>query len=285
MEGYSFETDTFSELTSEAPLGAYEEGSFEAPSMDGFGELSGEAFGELEGDVATEGEGYDGFEFEGEGDPFFGSIWRGVKKAASAVAPLAKRFAPQIGTAIGGALGGPAGAALLGKLGSLAQQLEGEEMESEEELNAPSAVPPVDESLSESMADSATKLPPALAQSMGSAITVTVASRAPLSVKAVVPVLARASGDIARQLAGTRDPRAKTIIRVLPTINKKTISTLTAKARNGRPVTPRTAIRVMRTQANRVLNNPQTLGKALANNAQKRGQLNRAAIAKAERFM
>jgi hypothetical protein len=82
-----------------------------------------------------------------------------VKKAASAVAPLAKRFAPQIGTAIGGALGVPAGAALLGKLGSLAQQLEGEEMESEEELNAPSAVPPVDESLSESMADSATKLP------------------------------------------------------------------------------------------------------------------------------
>jgi hypothetical protein len=42
MEGYSFETDTSSELTSEAPLGAYEEGSFEAPSMDGFGELSGE---------------------------------------------------------------------------------------------------------------------------------------------------------------------------------------------------------------------------------------------------
>jgi hypothetical protein len=41
----------------------------------------------------------------------------------------------------------------------------------------------------------------------------------------------------------------------------------------------------MRTQANRVLNNPQSLGKALANNAQKRGQLNRAAIAKAERFM
>ena len=295
MDTFDMELDRMNNgALGETSLSAYEQGSFEDFSTDQFtdqfadqfSDVQGEGFGEYEDELSLEGDPYDQYSFESEGDPFLGGLFKGLKKVVQTVAPLAKKFAPQIGTVIGGALGGPAGAALGGKLGTLARSLEGEEEgESEEELNAPTTAPAVDESLSESMADSATRLPPALAQSMGSAITVTLASRAPLPVKAVVPVLARASGDIARQLAASRDPRVKTLLRTIPTINNKTIATLTAKSRRGRPVTPRAAVRVMRTQANRVLTNPQRLSTALSNNARKRGQINKAAIARAERFM
>lgn len=293
MDNFDFETDQFSDtMLGETPLGAYEQGSFEDFSSDQFGDPFADNFGGdgFDGEEGWSGEanGFDQFSLtDGEGDEFsLGGLWKGIKKVATTVAPLAKKFAPQIGAVIGGALGGPAGAALGGKLGTLARSLEGEdESESEEELNAPARVPAVDESLSESMADSATRLPGPLAQTMGSAITVTLASRAPLSVKAVVPILARAGGDVARQLAMNPDPRARVLLRTIPTIQKRTLATLIAKSQRGRPITPRTAVRVMRTQANRVLTNPQYLGRALANNARKRGQLNRAAIARAERFM
>jgi hypothetical protein len=283
----------------ETALGMYEPGAFESNYEGGdnfLGGLLDESGASFEDhfDGAYEdrmemfsADGFDGAgSFEDfEGDEFsFGSIFKAVKNVASKVAPLAKRFAPQIGALIGGALGGPAGAALGGKLGNMAKSLEQDESDTEDEINAAPSVGAVDESLSESLADTASRLPAPLAQSMGSAITVTLASRSPVPVKAVLPVLVRASGDIARSLAITPDPRARTLIKVLPTIQKRTIATLTAKARNGRPVTPRTAVRVMRKQAQRVLNNPRALASALANNARKRGRLDRAAIARAERF-
>ncbi|MCL6741793.1 hypothetical protein LZ518_11710 [Sphingomonas sp. RB56-2] len=290
MDNYLFEADHMDEFSGETPLGMYETGAFEEFSGDQyepFADESGAMFFENEDQFSLEGNGFDQYSFEEEGDQFsLGGLWRGIKKVATTVAPLAKKFAPQIGAVIGGALGGPAGAALGGKLGTLARTLEGEEeSDSEEELNAPASVPAIDESLSESMADSATRLTAPLAQSMGSAITVTLASRAPLPVKAVVPILARAGGDVARQLAASSDPRARVLLRTIPTIQKRTLATLAAKARRGRPITPQTAVRVMRTQANRVLGNSQNLGRALANNARKRGQINRAAVARAERFM
>jgi len=284
-------------------FGAYENGSFESDGFDPEGMFEGDGFGDnlfendslfeadglFENDGMFEYESYsesDGFENYADGeDPFLGSIWKGIKKVAKTVAPLAKKFAPHIGSVIGGALGGPAGAALGGKLGSLAKSLEGEdEGETEDELNAVSQTPAVDEAMAESMAAAAVKTDPIVAQSMGSGLTITIASNAPLPVKAVLPVLARAGGDVARRLAATRDPRVRTLIRTLPTIQRRTIATLTAKARTGRPITPRTAVRVMHRQANRVLNSPQAVAKALASNVQKSRAINKAAVARAERF-
>lgn len=220
-----------------------------------------------------------------EGEEFLGKIWSAAKKAAKVVAPLAKKFAPQIGGLIGGALGGPAGAAIGGKLGGFVQNLEAEdEGETEDELNAPVRVPQTDDQLSEAMAVAATNSPPVDAGALGSALTVTIASRAPLPVKAVMPVLAKAGGDVARSLAASRDPRARALIRTLPTIQKKTIATLTKKAQSGKPVTPRTAVRVMARHASRTLGNPQVIAKALADNAAKKRGLDRRAIQAAERF-
>ncbi|MGA0594626.1 hypothetical protein [Enterovirga sp. CN4-39] len=260
-----------------------------------FETFMGEEFGESESDL-MDFESFESFEDESfeseteyfgeaEGDEFLGSIWKAAKKAAKVVAPIAKKFAPQIGTVIGGALGGPAGAAIGGKLGSVVRSLEAEdEGETEDEMNATVRIPQTDEQLAESMAVAASKSPANDALALGSAITITIASRAPLAVKTVTPVLAKASADVARRLVMTRDPRARALIRALPTIQRRTIATLTRKAQTGKPVTPRTAVRVMAKQANRTLSNPQNLAKALAGNAVRKRQLDRRAIARSERF-
>ena len=271
-------------------FGAYEGGSFE--DFEDFEDFEGDGFGLMEDFEDFEdfegGDFEDPEDFEGgdlEGDEFFGKIWRGIKKVAKKVAPIAKRFAPVIGKVIGGALGGPAGAAIGGKLGGFVQQMEGEdEGETEDEMGASYEGSGLDESLAESMATAGSKGNMATAQSMGSALTVTIASRAPMEVKKVLPVLAKAGGDVAMTLAKSRDPRARTLVKVLPTIQKKTIATLTAKAKKGKRITPRTAARVMTKHAVRTLNSPQEVAKALANNAVKKRKLDKAAIARSERF-
>lgn len=260
-------------------------GDFEEFSLDE-GEPEGE-YEDFEDFEDFSGESYETEQFgELEGEEFsLGSVWRAAKKAAKVVAPLAKRFAPQIGSVIGGALGGPAGAAIGGKLGSVVKSMEAEdEGETEDEMNAIARVAPTDDQLSESMATAASKSAIGDAMALGSAITITIASRSPIAVKTVTPVLAKASADVARRLIASRDPRARMLVRTLPTIQRRTIATLTRKAQTGKPVTPRTAVRVMAKHANRTLNNPATIAKALAGNATKKRQLDRRAIARAERY-
>lgn len=278
-----------------AETGSYE-GEFEGDGFDQFADgrdsYDGAGSGEFEFEFESyglgefEGEGSGEFEFEGEfeGDEFFGKIWDAAKKVGKVVAPLAKKFAPQIGSVIGGALGGPAGAAIGGKLGGFVQQMEAEdEGESEDEMNAVAEVPATEDQLAEAVAVAASKGRPIDAQSLGSQITIFIGSRAPLPVKTVLPVLSKASGDVARVLVSRRDPRARALVRALPTIQRRTVATLTRKARTGKPVTPRVAVRVMAKHAQRTLSNPQAITKALATNASKKRTLDRRAIGRAER--
>lgn len=259
----------------------------------GSGEFEDVANGEFESfaDRGLEserfGEGEYEYEFEGEdeGDPFLGSIWKAAKKVGQVVAPLAKKFAPQIGSVIGGALGGPAGAAIGGKLGGFVQQMEAEdEGETEDEMNASIEVPQTEDQLAEAVAHAASRGRPFDAQSLGSQVTIFVGSRAPLPVKTVLPVLAQASGNVARRLVQSRDPRARALVRTLPAIQRRTVATLVQKARNGKAITPKVAVRVMAKHASRTLANQAAITKALADNAAKRRQLDRRAIGRSERF-
>lgn len=231
------------------------------------------------------GASYGEFESEFEGDEFLGSLWKAAKKASSVVAPLAKKFAPQIGGLIGGALGGPAGAAIGGKLGGFVQKMESEdEGESEDEMNAGMVVPETEDQLSEAVAHAASKGGPSDAQSLGSQVTIFVGGRAPLPVKTVLPVLSQASGNVARALVQSRDPRARALIRTLPAIQRRTVATLIQKARTGKPITPKVAVRVMAKHANRTLSSPSAITKALATNAAKKRSLDRRAVGRSERF-
>jgi hypothetical protein len=257
--------------------------SFGGDGYDGGAEGEFETYGE--GEFEFEADGEFEFEGEGEGDEFLGSLWKAAKKAAGAVAPLAKKFAPQIGSVIGGALGGPAGAAIGGKLGGFVRSMESEdEGETEDEMNAQLDVPATEDQLSEAVAHAASRGRPIDAQSLGSQVTIFVGGRAPLPVKTVLPVLAQASGNVARALVQSRDPRARALVRTLPAIQRRTVATLTRKARTGKPVTPKVAVRVMAKHANRTLGNPAAITKALATNAAKKRTLDRRAIGRSERF-
>jgi hypothetical protein len=103
-----------------------------------------------------------------------------------------------------------------------------------------------------------------------------------MRVKTVAPAVANATGRIAKVLAS--DPRAKPLIKVLPTIVKDTTASLNRKVKKGKTVTPKTVARVMTKQAKRTLRSRPRLAKALANNAIKRRRLNQKAISRAEKY-
>ncbi|MFD2740293.1 hypothetical protein ACFSUD_11965 [Sulfitobacter aestuarii] len=224
------------------------------------------------------------FEFgEFEGDPFFGRLKRWAKKGAKKLLGVAKRNAGKIGTVIGGAFGGPAGAAIGGGIGRFVKNLEDEdEHDTEDEMNAMMQISPVDEGLAEAMGSAASKARPSDAQALGGAIAITITSKAPMAVKTVAPGIASATGRMARRFASNRS--SKQLNKTLATIVKDTTAALARKDRKGKPITKRTAARVMTKQAKRTLSSQPRLARALANNVSKKRRLNRAAIAKAERF-
>ncbi len=271
------------------------------PDIEGFEAYDGfSAFDEFdEEDFLGES---DFLDFEGEADEwgFLKKAWSGLKKVGKKLAPIAKQLAPLAGKAIGGAFGGPAGAMIGGKLGSLVGNLEDEdflegfdgygdfedESDSEDEMNAEEYMEfdSEDEDVAEYMADLAARAPNTLdAGAMAGAITITIASKAPMQVKAVGPTLSSGAARVTRLMK--RDPRTKPLVKTVPAIAKKTVATLSKKAEKGKPITPSTAKRVMAKQAVRVLGNPRELTKALAKNEVKRRKVNMKAIKRAERYV
>lgn len=248
----------------------------------------GDSFDDEDFEMFLEDEDLEGLDFEG--DEFWGGLKKiaskvgsAAKSAAKKLAPLAKRHAGKIGGLIGGAIGGPAGAAIGGRLGSVVQNLEDEdEVDTEDEMEAPLPIAPLDESLAESMAAAASKSSPADARALGGALAITVMSKTPLTVKTVAPGIASASGRIAQSMATT--PASRQLIKALPTIVQRTAATLNRKAQKGKPLTRATAARVMTKQARRTLGSPARLAQALAKNAAGKRRLDSAAIARAERF-
>jgi hypothetical protein len=240
--------------------------------------------------------------FDGEADEFnfLKKAWSGIKKAGKTLAPIAKKLAPIAGKAIGGAFGGPAGAMLGGKVGSFVSNLEDEELvlegyngygdyedesDSEDEMNAEDFMEfeGEDEDVAEYMADIAAKAPnPIDSGAMAGAITITIASKAPLQVKAVSPTLSSGAARLTKLMKN--NPATKPLVKVVPTIAKKTVATLARKAAKGKPVTPTTAKRVMAKQAMRVLSNPRELTKAIAKNEAKKRKVNMKVVKRAERY-
>jgi hypothetical protein len=252
--------------------------------------FEGEEFGEAEG--SYEGSYFDGElgeEFaQFEGDPFLGSIWKKVKSVAAKVAPIVKKLAPIAGKVVGGALGGPAGALIGSKLGGVVSNLEAEEFDgegdTEDEMEA-TAVPGLTQ-LQEAMAEefaaeSAEAESEAEAQSLAGGVTIHILSNAPIAVRRVSPILVRRSARLAQMLR--RSPRTRPFLKTLPTITKRTVATLSAKAAKGKPITPRTAVRTMAKQTMRVMSSPQRTATAIVKNDLHRRKLRRSAVARVER--
>jgi hypothetical protein len=244
----------------------------------------------------------DFLDFDGEADEFgfLKKAWSGIKKVGKTLAPIAKKLAPVAGKVIGGAFGGPAGAMIGGKLGSFVGNLEDEDLafegydgygdgedesDSEDEMNAEDFMDfeGEDEDVAEYMADIASKAPnPIDSGAMAGAITITIASKAPLQVKAVSPTLSSGAARLTKLMKN--NPATKPLVKVVPSIAKKTVATLARKAAKGKPVTPAIAKRVMAKHTMRVLSSPRELTKAIAKNEVKKRKVNMKVVKRAERF-
>jgi hypothetical protein len=75
------------------------------------------------------------------------------------------------------------------------------------------------------------------------------------------PRLTRSVGHIARTLH--RDPRRRHLIRVIPSIARRTVTSIARRAAAGHPVSPRHAVRILGREHRRVLRNPQIMRSVL----------------------
>ena len=235
-------------------------------------------------------------DFEADEWSWLKKAWKGIRRAAKKAAPIAKRLAPVAGTVVGGALGGPAGAMLGSKVGRLAGSLDDDgfeaygdyedDMDTSDEMNAEDflSFEGEGEDMAEYMADIAARAPsPTDAAAMAGAGTITIAAKAPVEVKRVVPTIASAAARLTQVMK--KSPQSAILVKTVPTICVKTAATLAKKAANGKLVTPRTAKRVMAKHAIRTLTNTRELTKALAKNEVRKRRLNTKAIMRAERYM
>ncbi|HEV8559443.1 MAG TPA: hypothetical protein VGR06_24135 [Actinophytocola sp.] len=211
------------------------------------------------------------FEAEYEDEEFFRSIARLARRAAQnpalrrvglAAARSALSGLGGVGAAIGGPtgsrgarIGGPAGAAIGRTLTDLLpqQELEGEW---EYEVNPIRRVYPeaLMEHLGHAAAASASE---AEAEAFIGALVPLAARVAPQAARAIMrnaPQLVRGIAAVTRTLR--RNPATRPLVRALPTVVRRTAQCLGRQAADGRPITPRTAVRTLAAQTAGVLGNP-----------------------------
>jgi hypothetical protein len=81
------------------------------------------------------------------------------------------------------------------------------------------------------------------------------------TVSRVTPHLTRGVGNLTRTLY--RNPRTRPLLRAVPSIARRTVTSIARQAAAGRPVTPQQAVRTMARHHHRVLSNPQIVNRVL----------------------
>ncbi len=213
----------------------------------------------------------DEFEAEDESEEFFRSIaglarraarHPGLRRVGLAAARSALGGLGSVGAAIGGPsgstgarIGGPAGAAIGRALSDLLPQQEFEE-EWESEVNPIRRAYP--NALMEHMGHAAaTAASEAEAEAFAGALIPLAARVVPRAAQVIMrstPQLVRGVAAMTRTLR--RNPATRPLLRVLPTVVQRTARSLARQTAQGRPVTPRTAVRTLAGQTARVMSSP-----------------------------
>src|SRR5262249_9378075 len=81
------------------------------------------------------------------------------------------------------------------------------------------------------------------------------------TISRVTPNLTRSVGNLSRTLY--RNPRTRPLLRAVPSIARRTLTSIARQAAAGRPVTPQQAVRTMARYNRRVLHNPQIRNQVL----------------------
>jgi len=218
-------------------------------------------------------------EWEDEGEYFFGSLWKGIKKVGRTLAPLAKKFAPKIaGTLVGmipgvgsvlSPLASQAAKALLkegeAEASNLESQLfvthEGEMEVSNSELGQQLALTEF-LAAQAAEAESESEAEAAIAASLPITITIMGGRRA---LRPVVPILSQANARVVSALR-RRGPAGSELLRLMPTVHRQTIGTLHAASRAGHRITAPLALKTMAHVTHKVLNSPRTVARAVDRN-------------------
>jgi hypothetical protein len=235
---------------------------------------------EFEGELEHE---HGEHEFEGElehehGEQFFGRAFRGIGRLVQRAAPIlrsvARVAAPIVGKVVAGALPGPFGALASQGLNALLSEHEHEhelgehEHEHEHELSEHEVSHELGEheAMAEAMAHYAAQAEHELeAEAMvGAATTVTISRRDRRALRRLVPHLVRGAAILTRILRLRR--RTRPIVRVVPTIIRRTVRSLRRSAAAGRPITRRRAGAIMARQTRRVLSSPRYCSAVLRRN-------------------
>jgi hypothetical protein len=274
----------------------------EQPQADGFDLEDYDGYEPLDAEAA--GEEFDGF--DAEADAFFKKAFRKIGGALKKGIGHLRKLAPIAGKIAGGFFGGPVGAKIGGQLGGMLQEDEGfdgyeqesfdfEEFDSEDESmeqeplreDQPQSfnLDPFTDALAEELAASAADSESdAEASALLGGVTIHIMSRAPVTVKRLSPVIVRSASRLGRFLR--RNRRTRTLVRAIPTIERRAVKMLTKRAERGDRVTPLVARKAMAKATYNTLRSPRAVAKGIANNAVKRvraQRISRKAVARAER--
>jgi hypothetical protein len=231
----------------------------------------GNAVGSLLGEGEEEYEDESAYEGEDEGEQFFGSIGKFLKKAAPILKQVAKVAAPIVGTAVGGPFG-----AALGNLASKAlgegefeDEFSGEtEAEGEAEMTHEIAAHELthNEAVAEMMAEAAShEMHEGEAEAMVGAAAVTVISPSDRrALRKILPHMIRGTAILTRILRKRRATRP--VVRVVPTIVRRAVKDLKRQAARGIPITRKRAAVAAAKQVRKVLSSPKACAAALTRN-------------------
>jgi hypothetical protein len=220
--------------------------------LEGFGEgeFESELESELEGELESEYEGES--ELEGEGEGFLGDI----------------------GNIVGGLLGEGEGEGE----GEFESELEGEfegEFEFESEFEGPNPVNRIyPDAMMEHMGLAAMEAESEFeaAEHFLPLIPMVASKLLPLAAKALPKIAGRLLPRVARTVARVtprltrgvthltrvlhRNPQTRHLVRIIPSVARRTVATVVKRAAAGRPVTPAVATRILHRQRRHVLGNP-----------------------------
>lgn len=240
---------------------------------------------ELEFESEWEGEGEFEWEFESEdegefeGEEFFSRLAGLARRAAQN--PMLRRVGLQAArSALGGLRGmGPAGGIAAGALGGFLPQREYEgeweteyEGEYEGEYEQEGFVnPQLRLSREALMAHLGNAAASAESEDEAEAFIGALIPLAAQLIPRVAPAVMRAAPQLIRGISNVtqrlrRNPATQQLVRTLPTVARNTIGSLARQARQGRPITGRTAVRTLAQQTARVLSSPRQATQAYRRN-------------------
>ncbi|HEY9614305.1 hypothetical protein [Allocoleopsis sp.] len=221
---------------------------------------------------------YSNPELENEGEYFslkdvFKKVGQGFKKVAKKVVPIAKKLAPVAANVVGMSpigMGVKIASSLLNEAEMEAENMEAElfgsnEAEAEVALNEVAHEAALGEFLAATAAEAESEAEAGAAAAAALPVTVS-AMGGRRALRHILPLMAQATARLVSTFQQQGEP-GNQLLRLLPTIQRRTVAALRVAARQGQPIDGSLVSSTMAAMAHRVLSNPDVVQGAITRNA------------------